>query len=108
MRGVFGRQSDGLVTTFLLRLYVARTSATSRQAEQNFERLRRLIGADMKVEIIDVVAHPELAEKAGILATPTLSYEHPDRPRRIIGDLSDPHRVIGFLGLVSKDEGQPT
>lgn len=52
-----------------------------------------------RLEIIDVLASPELAEKAGILATPTLSYEHGPRPRRIVGDLSDARRVLEFLGI---------
>ena len=52
-----------------------------------------------KIEIIDVLASPELAEQAGILATPTLSYEHSTRPRRIVGDLSDTRRVLEFLGI---------
>jgi circadian clock protein KaiB len=51
------------------------------------------------VEIIDVLAKPELAEKAGVIATPTLSYEHSIRPRRIVGDLSDARRVLEFLGI---------
>ncbi len=52
-----------------------------------------------KVEIIDVLARPELAEQAGILATPTLSYDNAGRPRRIVGDLSDTQRILEFLGL---------
>ncbi|HZT27185.1 MAG TPA: circadian clock KaiB family protein [Pseudolabrys sp.] len=92
------------MTKPLLRLYVAGNSATSRQAERNFDRLHALIGADYCAEVIDVVANPEIAERAGILATPTLSYEHPVRPRRIIGDLSDPKRVIDFLGIPPKED----
>jgi circadian clock protein KaiB len=56
------------------------------------------------VEIIDVLLKPDLAEKAGILATPTLSYEHPERPRRIVGDLSDVGRVLEFLGIEWKGQ----
>lgn len=87
-----------------LRLYIAGNSAISRQAERNFNRLRALLGTEYDIEVIDVVARPELAERAGILATPTLSYEHPVRPRRIIGDLSDPKRVVNFLGIRPKEE----
>lgn len=62
--------------------------------------LRKYMNAGAwKIEIIDVLARPELAEQAGILATPTLSYEHADRPRRIVGDLSDTRRVLEFLGI---------
>jgi circadian clock protein KaiB len=54
------------------------------------------------VEVIDVLVNPELAEKESILATPTLCYEHSGRRRRIVGDLSDPKRILAFLGLEVK------
>jgi len=57
-----------------------------------------------KIEIIDVLVSPERAEQAGVLATPTLSYEHASRPRRIVGDLSDTQRVLEFLGI--KPDGE--
>ena len=92
------------MTKVLLRLYVAGTSATSRQAERNFARLLSLVGSECRTEIVDVVARPDMAESAGILATPTLSFEHPVRPRRVIGDLSNPQKVIEFLGIRPKDD----
>ena len=63
--------------------------------------LRKFMNAGAwKVEIVDVLARPELAEQAGILATPTLIYENiGGRPRRIVGDLSDTRRVLEFLGI---------
>lgn len=84
----------------LLRLYIAGNSAISRRAEQNFVQLQKLIAPlGWQTEIVDVLAQPERAEEASILATPTLSYEHPVRPRRIIGDLGDTKRVLDFLGI---------
>ncbi len=92
------------VSDSLLRLYIAGKSTTSQRAESNLLVLQSLIGPQWKVEIVDVLDKPELAERAGILATPTLSYEHPERPRRIIGDLSDAKRVLEFLGIEVKEE----
>ena len=46
-----------------------------------------------------MLVQPELAEQAGILATPTLCYEQPKGSRRVIGDLSDTKRVMDFLGI---------
>jgi circadian clock protein KaiB len=86
----------------VLRLYIAGTSASAKRAERQLADLRALIKADWKVEVIDVLERPELAEKAGILATPTLAYEHADRSRRIVGDLSDTKRVLEFLGIELK------
>jgi circadian clock protein KaiB len=91
------------VTEPLLRLYIAGNSAVSRRAEQNLGHLRSLITSQgWDVEVIDVVAQPERAEQARILATPTLSYDHPARPRRIVGDLSDTKSVLDFLGIELK------
>jgi circadian clock protein KaiB len=87
----------------LLRLYIAGKSAISQRAEQNLDQLRHLIQPACRIEIIDVLVNPEVAERAGILATPTLSYEHPERPRRIIGDLGDTKRILEFLGLELKE-----
>ena len=91
---------------FVLRLYIAGNSASSRLAEQNLQRMLADIKSEgWEVEIIDVLTKPELAEKAGVIATPTLSYEHSARPRRIVGDLSDAKRVLEFLGIEIK--GRP-
>jgi len=93
------------VTEPLLRLYIAGDSASSRRAEQNLAHLRKLLDArGWKVEIIDVLVNPELAEQASILATPTLCYEDSVRPRRIIGDLSETKRVLEFLGIESRGD----
>ena len=98
------KQGDCNVTNLLLRLYIAGPSATSRRAEQNLLRLKDVAKATngLEVEVIDVLENPELAERAAIIATPTLAYEHPIRPRRIIGDLSDVERVLDFLGIESE------
>jgi circadian clock protein KaiB len=94
------------VAEFVLRLYIAGNSASSRLAEQNLQRMLADIKSEgWQVEIIDVLTKPELAEKAGVIATPTLSYEHSARPRRIVGDLSDARRVLEFLGIEIK--GRP-
>jgi circadian clock protein KaiB len=93
------------VTEPVLRLYVAGTSASARRAEKQLADLRAKIKPDWNVEIIDVLERPELAEKAGILATPTLAFEHSERPRRIVGDLSDAKKVLEFLGIELKESG---
>lgn len=89
----------------IFRLYVAGNSSSSRQAKQNLNRLQTLMKAEGRpVEVIDVLENPELAEKASILATPTLCYEHSGRHRRIIGDLGDPERILSFLGIEIKGD----
>jgi circadian clock protein KaiB len=87
------------VTEHVLRLYIAGASATARRAEKQLGELRALIKPEWKVEVIDIIQRPEMAEKAAILATPTLTYERSERSRRIVGDLSDGKRVLEFLGI---------
>lgn len=97
------QHGDSSVTELVLRLYIAGNSAASHRAEQNLGHLERLLKPQgWDVEVIDVLARPELAEQARILATPTLSYEHPVRPRRIVGDLSNTESVLDFLGIELK------
>jgi circadian clock protein KaiB len=87
-----------------LRLYVAGDTVVSQKARENVQRLcERYTGIESTV--IDVLTDPALADKARILATPTLVYDHPGRSKRVIGDLSDTERVIEFLGLQQRDEG---
>jgi circadian clock protein KaiB len=77
------------VTEPLLRLYVAGNSATARRAEHQLLHLQTRIDPGWKVEVVDVIARPELAERAGI-----------------VGDLSDARRVLEFLGIELKGNGK--
>jgi circadian clock protein KaiB len=93
------------VAELVLRLYVAGNSTSSRKAERNLQNLRASLNSDVwRIEIIDVLRQPELAEQAGVIATPTLSYERSSRARRIIGDLSDTKRILEFLGIETKGD----
>jgi circadian clock protein KaiB len=53
--------------------------------------------------VVDLVEHPRLAAGDEIVAIPTLVRRLPKPMRKIIGDLSDPERVIVGLQLLSKD-----
>ena len=87
-----------LTDKFLLKLYVAGSTPRAMLAIEN---LKRICESDLSgryhLEIIDVLAHPELAEQDKILATPTLIKQLPPPLRRVIGDLSDSEKVL--LGL---------
>ena len=71
------------------------------RAELAIANLRRICEEELQgryeLEIIDVVEHPQQAEDAKILATPTLIKRLPPPLRRVIGDLSDKEKVL--LGL---------
>ena len=93
------------MTEYALRLYVAGRTPRSTRAIANLRRLcdERVPGR-VEVEIVDVSEQPQRAEADRIIATPTLVREQPPPQRRVIGDLSDPERVLAGLGLLADVE----
>jgi circadian clock protein KaiB len=87
-----------------LRLYVAGQSPKSLRALANLKRLcDEHLDSDYEIEVVDLLEHPRLAAGDEIVAIPTLVRRLPKPMRKIIGDLSDPERVIVGLQLLSKD-----
>jgi circadian clock protein KaiB len=88
----------GTLPTYLLRLYVTGTSPRAQVAIANLRRIcEQELRGQYELEVIDVLEHPEEAEREKILATPTLIKQLPPPLRRVIGDLSDKEKVL--LGL---------
>ncbi len=83
---------------FLFKLFVTGQTPRSQRAVANLRRLcEEELGQEYEMVVIDVLERPQMAEDEKILATPTLVKELPLPPRRVIGDLSDPAKVL--LGL---------
>jgi circadian clock protein KaiB len=86
------------MNTYKLKLFITGQTTRSKRAIEN---LRRICDDNLdcvyELVVIDVLEDPQQAEDEKIMATPTLVKELPPPMRRIIGDLSDRHRV--FLGL---------
>jgi circadian clock protein KaiB len=81
-------------------LFVAGETGPSARARREVERLGvELEGGGWSVEVIDVMERPDLAERAGILATPVLIRSAPLPRRSMIGDLSDWRVVAEVLEL---------
>lgn len=81
-----------------LELYVVGHSRNSDTAVTNLRRLcehQRL--GQCELVIIDILEHPEAAEAANIVATPTLIRRSPLPERRIVGDLSLSETVLDSL-----------
>jgi len=73
---------------YLLKLYIAGNTPRTQRAIGNLMRICEEELADKyKVEIIDVLEQPQLAEDDKILVTPTLIEELPPPLQRIIGDM---------------------
>jgi circadian clock protein KaiB len=83
-----------------LRLYVAGRTAKSVAALQNLTRLcEEHLRGKYRLEIVDLLEHPQLAKGDQILAVPTLVRRLPEPIKKIIGDLSDTERVLVGLDL---------
>ncbi len=83
-----------------LRLYVHPGRAHSSAAIDNIESIcGDRLGGDVELEVIDVFADPQAAERDRVLATPTLIRVRPEPSRRIVGDLGDRELVARVLDL---------
>jgi circadian clock protein KaiB len=87
-------------------LFVAGDTGSSARARRQLERFRaELADADWRVAVVDVVERPDLAEQAGIVATPVLIRLAPLPRRSVIGDFGDFQAVADVLG-VGGDRGE--
>lgn len=86
--------------TYILRLYVAGQTTKSLTAFANLKKIceEHLLGK-YRIEVIDLVEHPQLAKGDQILAIPTLVRRLPPPIKKIIGDLSNTERVLIGLDL---------
>jgi circadian clock protein KaiB len=83
-----------------LRLYVAGQTPKSIRAFANLEVLcEKHLKGRYRIEVIDLLEHPEMARGDQIVAVPTLVRELPGPVRKIIGDLSDTERTLIGLAL---------
>jgi len=85
---------------FLLRLYVTGKSHLSERAIENLTRIcREDLDEKYRMEVIDILERPSLAEDHRILATPVVIKSLPPPLRRVVGDLSNRDEVIFGLDL---------
>ncbi|HKG90730.1 MAG TPA: circadian clock protein KaiB [Gemmatimonadaceae bacterium] len=99
--------TGGPLSHYVLRLYITGKTSKSEVAIANLRRIcNEELRGQYELQIIDVLEHPQVAEDDKILATPTLIKRLPPPLRRVIGDLSDKHKVL--LGLeVRPDAATP-
>jgi circadian clock protein KaiB len=83
-----------------LRLYVAGATPKSMLALDNLKRFcEQHLRNKYSLEVIDLLANPQLAAGDQILAIPTLVRKVPVPMRKIIGDLSNEEKVLVGLNL---------
>ncbi len=86
--------------SFALCLYVTgATSGSSRAVACLKGFCEEYLQGHYALEVIDIYQQPDLAEGDRIFATPTLIKKFPFPPRRLVGDLSDPQRLLTGLGM---------
>jgi circadian clock protein KaiB len=86
-----------------LRLYVAGKTPNCTRAFENLERIcKQALKDRYKIEVIDLLIKPELAEGDQIIAIPTLVRKLPLPVKKIIGSLQNTERVL--MGLDLKEQ----
>jgi circadian clock protein KaiB len=85
---------------FELRLYIAGQTPNSLTALNNLKKIcKEHMDEQYRIEVIDLLANPQLARGDQILAIPTLVRNLPTPIRKIIGDLSNTEKVLVGLDL---------
>lgn len=83
-----------------LELFITGNSVRSEMAIKNLKKIcDEALGDKYNLKIIDILETPNLAEKAKVLATPTLIKSVPPPVRRLIGDFSDLDKLKYYLDL---------
>jgi circadian clock protein KaiB len=87
-----------------LRLYIAGHTPKADRALDNLNQIcEQHLSGKYRIEVIDLLEHPELAKGEEIIAIPTLIRRLPPPLRKIIGDLSQTEKVL--LGLDIRPRG---
>ena len=83
-----------------LRLYVAGQTPKSIRAFANLKRIcEEYLAGKYRIEVVDLMENPQLAQRDQILAVPTLVRKLPPPIKKIIGDLSNTERVLVGLDV---------
>lgn len=92
--------TPGGPTPLTLSLFVTDSTPSSVRARTQLSNWLQHSGSDaVRLEVVDVLERPDLAEAERILATPALVRHHPPPRRKIIGDLSDWEALLLALDL---------
>lgn len=94
------RHEDEEYKAWELRLYVAGKTSKSVDALTNLQKYcEEHLKGQYRIEVVDLLVNPQLAEGDQILAIPTLVRKFPEPMRKIIGDLSNEEKVLVGLNI---------
>jgi circadian clock protein KaiB len=87
-------------STYVLRLYVSRSTVKSQTAVANIQRVcEDHLHGRYDLEVIDIYHQAQLARDEQIVAVPTLIKRLPAPLQRLVGDMSDLNKVLFGLDL---------
>ena len=99
--------ANGEAQVWDLRLYIAGQTPRSVAAFANLKKLcEEHLPGRYKIEVVDLMQHPQLAAGDQIVAIPTLVRKLPEPLRRIVGDLSNTERALVGLQLRPAQQGK--
>lgn len=88
-----------------LRLYVAGQTPKAITAFTNLKKIcEQYLKGQYQIEIIDLLENPKLAQQDKIFALPTLVRTIPRPLKQVIGDLSNPEKILVGLELWKGEE----
>ncbi len=90
----------GKLAKVVLQLYVTGWTPQSDAALRNVKVLFKQLKAQYSLEVVDLLADPDIAERERVIATPMLIKRSPLPVRRIVGDMSEQKELLEGLGLV--------
>ncbi len=94
------RTSRARQDKYLLCLYVSRSTSKSKLAIDNIRRMcEEHLKGRYDLKVIDIHGHAQLARDQQIVAVPTLIKRLPAPLQRLVGDMSDPDKVLSGLDL---------
>jgi circadian clock protein KaiB len=94
------KKTESANDIWTLRLYVAGQTPKCLKAFENLKKIcEEHLEGRYRIEVIDLLEQPQLAQGDQIVALPTLVRRLPPPMRKIIGDLSNTERVLVGLDL---------
>lgn len=85
---------------YALTLFVSGASGSSGRAIANIRQICDVyLPGRHQLRIVDLNQEPEMAVRRHVLATPTLTIDHPPPSRMLVGDMSDHGRILSALNV---------
>jgi circadian clock protein KaiB len=91
-----------------LRLYIAGQTPRSVTASASLQRIcDEYLAGRYRIEVVDLLTNPKLAQGDQILAVPTLVRRLPSPLKKFIGDFSNVERVLVGLNIRPVEKAAP-